>query len=114
MKVVARHNSAERWSPEAVARLNDAGVAPWALEIDREYTVFAMMLDRHGLSVLILAGEVRPRPSFVSIELFEVSDAALGNDWLFYHAHEPGSTVHALWGYPELVQDTVNFDGLFS
>jgi len=73
-----------------------------------------MIWDRYGLFVLILADAVRPSPSLVSIELFEVSDPTLGKDWLFLHKHEPGSDIHAMWGYPELVQDDINFDGLFS
>lgn len=114
MKVVARHNSAENLSPAAAAHLNTADLAVYALEIGREYTVFGMIWDRYGLFVLILAGEVRPRPKLVSIELFEVSDPALGKDWLFLHKHEPGSDIHAMWGYPELVQGEMGFDGLFS
>ncbi len=69
---------------------------------------------KEGLFVLILADAFRPFPRLVSIELFEVTDPALGNDWLFSHEHEPGSDIHAMWGYPELVQEDINFDGLFS
>ncbi len=114
MKVVARHNSAESLSPAAAAHLDGSDVKGFGLEVGREYTVFGMVLDRHGLFVLVLADAVRTCPSLVSIELFEVSDPALGKDWLFYHAHEPGTTVHGLWGYPELVQGDMGFDGLFS
>ena len=113
MKVVARHTSAETLSPAQVAHLDTSDLAYFGLVIDREYTVFGMIWDEDGLFVLILAGAVRVRPNFVSIELFEISDPTLGKDWLFLHKHEPGSDIHALWGYPELVQEDMNFDGLF-
>jgi len=114
VKVVARHNSADTLSPAAVAHLDSSEVASFGLEIGREYTVFGMTLDRHGLFVLILAGKHGPRPSTVSIELFDVTDPRLGEDWLFRHQHEGGGTLHAMWGYPELVEDEMGFDGLFS
>ena len=114
MKVVARHNSAENLSPDAAAHLDSSDLASFGLEIGREYTVFGMIWDRYGLFVLILAGRVIPRPRLVSIELFDVSDPALGTDWLFLHKHEAGSDIHAMWGYPYLVQGDMGFDGLFS
>ena len=114
MKVVARHNSAETLSPAAAAHLDGSNVELFGLEIGREYTVFGMMLSRHGLFVLILTGPHRPRPHLVSIELFEVTDPSLGKDWLFEHEHESGRTVHALWGYPDLINSDMGFDGLFS
>lgn len=114
MKIVARHNSAESLSPAAAAHLDGSDVKGFGLEVGREYTVFGMMLDRHGLFVLVLADAVLPCPSLVSIELFEVSDPTLGSDWLFLHKHELGSDIHAMWGYPELVQGKMGFDGLFS
>ena len=111
---MARRNKPESLDREAIARLKKAGVASFALAIGREYTVFGMTLTKDGLFVLILAGEVRARPSLVSIELFEVSDPALSKDWLFLHKHEDGSDIHAMWGYFELVQGEMGFDGLFS
>ena len=114
MKVVARHTSAETLSPAQVAHLDTSDLAGFGLVIGREYTVFGMIWDEDGLFVLILAGAVRARPKLISIELFEVSDPALGKDWLFLHEHQPGGDIHAMWGYPELVQDDINFDGLFS
>ena len=114
MKVVARRNKPESLDREAIARLKKAGVASFALAIGREYTVFGMTLTKDGLFVLILAGEVRARPSLVSIELFEVSDPALSKGWLFDHGHGSGSNIHAIWGYPYLIQGEFGFDGLFS
>ncbi|WP_117215857.1 GNAT family acetyltransferase [Allorhizocola rhizosphaerae] len=68
-----------------------------------------MSLYAGALMVLIL--DDTRLPYWYPIQLFEVADPALPNEWLFA---DYGNSEHlqAIWGYEELIREESHYDAL--
>ncbi|WP_155359572.1 hypothetical protein [Acrocarpospora macrocephala] len=69
-----------------------------------------MALWANGLTVLIV--DDNDRPNWKPIELFDVVDGSIPDDWEFTTVGIEGSSVRALWGYPTLIRDIGHHDAL--
>ncbi|GAA0981985.1 hypothetical protein GCM10009555_051090 [Acrocarpospora macrocephala] len=78
--------------------------------VGREYVARAMALWANGLTVLIV--DDNDRPNWKPIELFDVVDGSIPDDWEFTTVGIEGSSVRALWGYPTLIRDIGHHDAL--
>jgi hypothetical protein len=88
------------------------------LKVDVEYAVLGIVLFNDALAVLVM-GEDRS-PQWVPMQLFEMVDTKLPNDWEFA-SRELGSAsghlapgVQAIWGYPELVRSDRHYKDLIN
>jgi hypothetical protein len=81
------------------------------LEIGKDYIAYGISLW-NGLLVYLVVGEGL-HPHWYPAELFTVSENKLPDDWFFaYFAEKDGAEINAIWGYNELVNNEVHFDGV--
>ncbi|WP_198148829.1 hypothetical protein [Luteibacter yeojuensis] len=62
-------------------------------------------------TVLVLISDDDELPSWIPIELFQITDCRMDSSWLFQQFSNPGG-IRALWGYARLIQDDEHFDAL--
>jgi hypothetical protein len=87
-------------------------LATFNLIIGNEYTVYAMKLAVYGLSVMVVSGDP-PRPYWSPIDLFEVLDGDIPNNWEFTRV-AGHHWIRALWGYKSLIHDPAHHDDLIN
>lgn len=82
----------------------------FSLVMGHEYTVHAMSIWRSALMVLLL--DANNLPNWYPIEIFEVLDGHLPKNWFFRKIQDENSLLDAIWGYKEIVLDSVHYDAL--
>lgn len=80
--------------------------------VGKQYLIYAMAIWRSALMILLL--EDTGLPSWFTMELFEVTDPRLPNDWFFSTETAAQEGVEAMWGYERLVRDGSHYEALLA
>jgi hypothetical protein len=69
----------------------------------RGYRVYEMALFNLGLLMLVV--DDNRQPNWYPMELFDVEDGTLPDNWMFALREGDETGTHAVWGHPRLVGD---------
>jgi hypothetical protein len=83
-----------------------------ALKVAHKYYVYGMNSFRGVIMTLVV--DETDLPNWYPIELFEVVDPAIPDDWFFRRVEGSTNGLEAIWGYKDLVLTPGHYDQLIN
>ena len=109
MKAICLENTGKNIAEKRVSMRGDSRGANYPVEINREYEIYGVLVDAHGLGKFLICDEAS-EPEWIPSELFRISDSTVRKDW--HVSIDLDAYIPTKIGYSRLVNEIDHFEGI--